>query len=230
MSIFKYVFGNKEKKQRENSTLSVEKQRETKLLEKFNSIYPYFKQFLPISNATSPENLLSDVIQTDKTKVYSAPDLKFVVKNICADLNCFYIYDNELGFEIIQEEELDKLKISKEELHEIALSNYRKLISKKLKAQSNSEAFWFILDGNLEASLILVDEIWDQIEEQVKEDIVVCVPSRDVIIATGKSKTKVIEDFSEKAKEILLNGDHTLSKNWFVRENKEWKIFKEIID
>ena len=152
-----------------------------------------------------------------------------VIRNICDDLNCLYVYDNESGLEIILESELNKLSITKDELHEIAMSNYRQLVSQRLNAQNNGEAFWFILDGNLEAGLVLVDEIWDQVEGHLNEEIVICVPSRDVIIATGKSNENVIADFTEKAKQILTTGDHPLSNNWFIRKDKQWNVFRKII-
>jgi len=148
------------------------------------------------------------------------------IRNHCI----IWVYDNESGLEIIQESELNELSITKDKLHEIALSNYRQLVSQRLNAQNNGEAFWFILDGNLEAGLVLIDEVWDQVEGHLNEEIVICVPSRDVIIATGKSSENVIADFTEKAKQILTTGDHPLSNNWFIRKNKQWNVFGKIID
>ena len=232
MNFLKKLFGTKEMEKESviQPTLTAEQKKEAELLAKFNSIFPYFKQSLPSDDNEITEYLPSDLSEIDNTKVYTLPMGKgFVIRNICDDLNCFYAYDNELGLEIIQETELKELKVSREELHEIAMSNYRQLISKKLNAQNNSEAFWFILDGNLEAGLVLVDEIWDQVEEHLKDDIIICVPSRDVIIATGKSNNLVIEDFSKKATEVYLNGDHPLSKNWFLRVNKKWEVFKAYV-
>ena len=231
MNFLKKLFGTKEtgKEPIIQPTLTAEQNKEAELLAKFNSIFPYFKQLPPSDDNEVTENLPSDLSKTDKAKVYTVPGISLVIKNICDDLNCLYAYDNDSGLEIIQESELKELKISKDELHEIAMSNYRQLIAKKLNAQNNSEAFWFILDGNLEAGLVLVDEIWDQVEEHLKDEIVICVPSRDVIIATGKSNNLVIEDFSKKATEVYLNGDHPLSKNWFLKVNKKWEVFKAYV-
>jgi uncharacterized protein YtpQ (UPF0354 family) len=232
MRFLKKLFSSKEEQIQTNhssdSLLTEQEKKQTELSKKFSSIFPYFKQLL-FDNST-PESLPNDLSNIDKTKTYSVPGLNLIIKNICDDLNCLYVYDTETGLEIIQASELTKLNISKEELHEIAMANFRQLISKRLKVQNNGEYFWFILDGNLEAGLVLVDEIWDQVEGNLKEDIVICVPSRDIIVATGKSNSKVIADFTEKAKQILNGGDHPLSKNWFIRENKTWKVFKRIIN
>lgn len=197
---------------------------------KFKSIFPYLKQLKPSVSTSSAETLPSDTSHFDKNKTYSIPGLSLVIKNISEDLNCLYAYDTEHSLEIIQEKELAALNITREQLHEIAMNNYRDLVNQKLKSQSNGQAFWFILDGNLEAALVLVDEIWDQVEGHLKETVVVCAPSRDVLIATGKSNAAVIFGFTEKAKDILSNGDHPLSNYWHVRENKAWKAFRKIID
>jgi uncharacterized protein YtpQ (UPF0354 family) len=225
MNFLKKLFGTKE----QLPQLTDEQIKEAILAKKFNSIFPYFKQLIESDNNEVTETLPSDLSTADKSKVYSIPEISLVIKNICDDLNCLYAFDNDSGLEIIQESDIEELNISKEELHEIAMANYRQLISTKLNAQNNGEAFWFILDGSLEAGLVLVDEIWDQVEGHLKEEIVMCVPSRDVIIATSKTNETVIADFTEKAKNILTSGDHPLSKNWFVRENKTWKVFKQII-
>jgi hypothetical protein len=232
MSFLKKIFGTKEVDQQpiQKTALSSGQTKDAELSKKFNSIFPYFKQMKPADNREVLEDLPLDLSKVEKTKTYSIQGVSLVTKNVCDDLNCLYAYDNEFGLEIIQESELAKLNITKDELHDIAMANYRQLISKKLNAQNNGEVFWFIIDGNLEAGLVLVDEIWEQVEGHLKEEIVVCVPSRDVIIATGKSNEKVIKEFSEKARKILTTGDHPLSKNWFVRQDKTWKVFKKVID
>lgn len=204
--------------------------RQEELNRKLSSVFPYFKQLSVAANSSKSESLPEDLSIIDQQKSYSVSGLQLIIKNICDDLNCLYAYDTEAGLELIQERELEKLHINRDQLHEIAMANYRQLLKQQLNAQNNGEAFWFILDGNLEAGLVLVDEIWDQVAGFLKEEIVLCVPSRDVIFATGKSNNAAITDFTERARQILTSGDHPLSNNWFIREDKQWRVFRKIID
>lgn len=231
MGFLNKLFGSKDKQEQKSqeSSSTDNENKDSKLDSKLHSIYPYFKQMLPAEENEIVETIPDDLSQVDKRKVYSVPEMNIIIQNVCDDLSYMYVYDNGSGLEILQDSDLMELNISKDELHEIAMANFRQLISQKLNAQNNGEAFWFILDGNLEAGLVLVDEIWDQVEAHLNEEIVICVPSRDVIIATGKSNENIIADFTEKAIDILTNGDHPLSYNWFIRENKEWKVFRGII-
>lgn len=229
MGLINKLFGQKNEKQKhqydgsETAPQDIENENKLKTLK---SIYPYFKQFLPSSGESI--NLPEDFSKIDKSKVYHHPSIKPIIKPICEDLMCMYAIDNDSSYELIQEDKLNELQINKDELHEIAMSNYRQLISKNMKAHGDTNGIMFTVNGNLEASLVLVDEIWDQLENQIGEEIVIAVPSRDVIIATGKSNRPMIDNFSQKAKTILEGGDHTLSKNWFIRKNKKWELFEAI--
>jgi len=231
MGFLNKLFVSKDKQERvsnESGSTEIEKE-DIELNSKLHSIYPYFKQMLPAEENEILDTLPDDLSQLDQQKVYSVPEMNIIIQNVCDDLSYMYVYDNGSGLEILQESDLMKLNISKEELHEIAMANFRQLISQRLNAQNNGETFWFILDGNLEAGLVLVDEIWDQVEAHLNEEIVICVPARDVIIATGKSNENIIADFTEKAINILTSGDHPLSYNWFIRQDKQWKVFREMM-
>lgn len=223
MGIFKNLFGSNsnDKNKSGKSEYSFDIKNRT------DTIYPYFKQILELSQ--NSEELPENLKEIDKTKSYKSDNLKLITKQICADLKLFYVLDNDNGYEFIQEQHLNSVNINSNQLHEIAMHNFQDLISKKMRNQNNDDAIWFFVDGNLEACLMLVDEIWEQVQNFIKDDVVVCVPARDIIFATGANKTKVINDFSEKAKEILNSGDHPLSKNWFIRNENKWEVFKEII-
>lgn len=192
-----------------------------------SKIYPYFKQFLPPTDNSYP--LPNDLSEVDKSKTYDLPDVEFVFTNVCEDLNCLYAVDTGDSFEIILGRHLKEWNIDKEKLHALALENFRSLIAQKMTGQGDTNGIMFIVDGNLEASLVLIDEIWTQLHDQIGEPVVIAVPSRDVIMATGKSNRVMIDRFKESAKIILLTGDYPLSKNLFIRDGETWKVFEKIM-
>lgn len=190
-------------------------------------IFPYFKQFLPPAAVTYP--LPDDLSKTDKTKTYDVPEANIVFSNVCEDLNCLYAIDTEDVLEIIQGRHLGEWNINKDRLHTLALENFRSLIVQKMATQGDANGIMFIVDGNLEAGLVLIDEIWTQLQEQIGEEVVITVPSRDVIMATGKSNRTMIDKFKENSKQILLTGGHPLSKNLFIRKDEQWSFFEKIL-
>lgn len=145
-------------------------------------------------------------------------------------MNCLYAIDTGTNFEIIQQSHLEEWKIDHQKVHDIAIENFRALLTEKLTARGDTNGIMFIIDGNLEAGLVLIDEIWDQFEEQVGEKIVITIPARNVIMATGKSNRAMIDQFKENSKRVLLEGDHPLSKYIFIRENSRWVRFEDILN
>mgnify|MGYP002778175872 CR=1 FL=1 len=192
-----------------------------------NKIFPYFKQFLAPSVTT--DALPNDFTKLDNKKTYDIPQAKIVFLNICEDLNCLYAVDMGNSFDIIQERHLADWNIDQDTLHLKAIENFRSLMVQKMTAKGDTNGIMFIIDGNLEAGLVLIEEIWTQLEEQIGEPIVITVPSRDVIMATGRSNRTMIDTFKANSKEILLNGNHPLSKNMFIRESGQWRLFERIL-
>ncbi len=189
-------------------------------------IYPYFKQFLPSTKEAVP--LPEDLKKVKYDETYNLPKTSLIFKNICEDLNCLYVFDAGDSFEIIQGSHLETWAIEQDKLHDQAIENFRTLLTQKLSARGDTSGIMFIIDGNLEAGLVLIDEIWEQYEEQVGEKIVITVPSRDVIMATGMSNRPMIDQFKQNSKQILLEGNYPLSKNLFIREKSGWNLFERI--
>ncbi|MCE3228777.1 MAG: hypothetical protein K0S32_3328 [Bacteroidetes bacterium] len=191
-----------------------------------STIYPYFKQFLHSHGNAEP--LPDDFSNIDKSKTYEASSFRPVIRNVSEDLNCLYAFDTHYGYDIILESTLKEMNMTKEQLHEIAMENFRKLLQTNMKIMGDKNALMITVNGNLEAGMVLVDEIWDQLEEIVGEEVVIAVPSRDVIVATGKSNREMIDNFRAKGRHILATASHPISKNFFVRNNKKWELLEEI--
>jgi uncharacterized protein YtpQ (UPF0354 family) len=227
MGFLKKIFRNRETHSNHISSPSIALKEPTFLQIK-SKIYPYFKQIVQSTDNTIP--FPEDMSQVDLESTYEAPGVQLVIHNICEDLNCLYAVDNGNDLELIQNRHLATWEIDEQELREIAISNFRTLIMTNMRAEGDTNGIMFIIDGNLEAGLVLIDEIWEQLEDQIGESVVITVPSRDVIIATGKSNLAMINTLTENSKNTLRTADHPLAKNWFIRENNKWKFFKKIMD
>lgn len=154
------------------------------------------------------------------------PDNKSMVfSDINEELHCFYAIRNRFGFEVINLRHLAQWDFDQQQLHDRAMKNFRKLILTDLNVYGDSSGIMFKLDGNLEAGLMLIDEIWEQIEQQLGERVVIAVPSRGVVVATGESDFTTIATLDTLVQGIYNEGGYPLSRKWFVREEGKWMIF-----
>ena len=85
----------------------------------------------------------------------------------------------------------------------------------------------FVVDQNLESSLLLVDLLWDQVEQQLPGETVAAVPTRDVILVTGTEVSGGIESLERAIDRTWKNSEQRLqlTRSLLVRRDKSWHIF-----
>src|ERR1041385_1750342 len=78
--------------------------------------------------------------------------------------------------------------------------------------------------GNYEASLLLLDEIWDRRQFKVSGDIVVALPTRDVLLVTGSQNPAGIVKLREVAAQLTSQSPYHLTSDLFVRRGGGFKL------
>lgn len=96
---------------------------------------------------------------------------------------------------------------------------------KELRLQEVEQGiFGLFLEGNFEASLILFDELWDELlKSYVSGDYAVAIPSRDVLVFCDSESKSSIEELKLVIERVWDGGDHLLINKILVRKAGEWK-------
>lgn len=87
-----------------------------------------------------------------------------------------------------------------------------------------------ILDGDLEASLLLTDHLWAQLAPQIPGDLIAAVPSRDVLTVSGTGVADG-EALLRSAVEQVWSNPRTnpkllLTRSLLVRQDSSWQLFE----
>lgn len=140
------------------------------------------------------------------------------------DLVILYGRDTGPIYEIIAQRKLREWQISREELHEIAVENLSGT-EKEIRMHKGDNFYFVTCDGDLEASLILHNGIWDNIAEQVGGDVVASAPARNTLLLSGTKKIE-ISSLKKKTCECLENAHRPLSLKLFLRMGNSWKEYE----
>ena len=76
--------------------------------------------------------------------------------------------------------------------------------------------------GNYEASLLLVDELWEQLAPHLQGDPVVAVPTRDVVALVGSEDLEPLAAIRAAAGRIYDQGSYPVWPNLLVRREGRW--------
>ena len=167
-----------------------------------------------------------DIVPMIKDSVYLEQwGERLVREHLAGDIWVVYGLDLPTSMKTIGESVLQELGLKPHELRPLACENLRRILP---EIQHHGTRPWYLITagGDYVASILLLDEIWENWEESIDGDIVVAVPSRDVLLVTGSRSKEGLQAVRQKARHIEQTGDHVISQTLLRRTAGKWKVFE----
>ncbi len=152
------------------------------------------------------------------------PQNMAVHEHLCGDLWIVYAEDLPESISSLNAERLKLAGVSDSELKEVAKTNLTRILP---AAERHGDGPWYLLvaGGDYSASLLLFDEMWNDLESSVAGKIVAVVPARDLVLYTGSDSPEGVAVIRERAKDIVASGDHVISETLIMRTAGKWEVF-----
>lgn len=139
----------------------------------------------------------------------------------------FVIKRGEDCYELLKDNMLPE-DINIEELYQKACEN---LVRDVEFVISNTwyGAFGIVADGVHEASSLCFSRIWNLCAEKLEDDLVITVPSKDMVMFAPAGKQEVVKTMLEQTKEAYDRAKEPLSRQILVyrRREKELKAYED---
>jgi uncharacterized protein YtpQ (UPF0354 family) len=153
------------------------------------------------------------------------PDLQ-VFEDFNDELVIVYAEDTPNSMRYFGPADLEKAGIKRDQLRGLAVDNLLRILP-KIERQDGELFSMVTAGGNYEASLLLVEDIWSGGNFKVEGDIVVAVPSRDLLLVTGSRNAAGIARLREIAQEVIGEGSYTLTDALFVYRNGKFQRLRD---
>lgn len=138
-----------------------------------------------------------------------------------------YALDRGDHFELVARKHCEAAHTAPEELRPLAISNLRRVLP-AIERQGAGPAYMLVAGGNLESSLLLLDDLWEGQASAVSGRLVAAVPARDVLLFTGSASPEGISAIHSSIERLCASSpDHTLSNMLYQRSDSGWERFEE---
>lgn len=153
-----------------------------------------------------------------------------VLRSYVEPLLLSYVVDAGNYFELVQERHLEQDGLDDQTLHRIGLKNLAQLVGQRpTRVHPYRDIFAVTMGGDFEASLLLLDPLWDQHFRQfVRGDYAAVVPARDVLAFCDASSTAGLDELRQVVQRVFPGGDHVLSDRLYVRRSGSWSLLARI--
>jgi uncharacterized protein YtpQ (UPF0354 family) len=141
------------------------------------------------------------------------------------ELFVFYVQDTPTSMRYLHEDELTAVGFNAEVRRAKALENLRSQLP-EVSLRGGNGIYMLTAGGIYEASLLLSDRIWTNENLRVHGELIVAVPSRDLVVITGSEDAENLKKVREIVKETSAAGSYLISERLFVRREGGWVIFE----
>lgn len=148
-----------------------------------------------------------------------------VYENYNEELIIVFGEDTENSIEYFSLERFAELNINKDTLLEISVKNLQRILPEIEKNNENS-LYRLVTGGDIESSLILLPNLWSKQNFDIKGDIVVSIPNKDVIFITGSENITELKKMREITEESYNTGIRSVSAYLFKFNGNKFERFK----
>lgn len=149
-----------------------------------------------------------------------------VYEDFSPDLIVLYAEDSPKNIRYLVTKDLEVAKIDRAELRKLACENLSRLLP-KIKHHGTNGLYMLTAGGDYEASLLLLDSVWNGGQMDVTGDLVVAIPTRDLLLATGSRNPQGIEKMKQMADEAFGRFAYRLTRKLLVYRNGSFSEFNE---
>jgi len=135
-----------------------------------------------------------------------------------------YLVDEGEFFSYVQGRDLREAQVGEDQMHVQAVANLARFAEGKLRIQRSGSVWALFLDGNLEASLMMLEDLWDSSLLEYASAPVVAVPARDVLAFCDLSSAEGISELRALVDRVWPGGDHLLSRELYRRSDGNWRV------
>jgi uncharacterized protein YtpQ (UPF0354 family) len=171
--------------------------------------------------------LKPEVFDDDAEAIELSDDDSPVLRPFVPPLLVSYLVDTGEQYSYVQSRHLREDGLDAAALHAIGLDNLSHLSSTTTVRRAGS-AFAVVMGGGFEASLMLLDWIWDdEFRQYVKGDYAVAVPARDILAFCDASSSTGVHELRQIVQRVYDDGDHLLTKQLYVRRHGLWSTLPD---
>jgi uncharacterized protein YtpQ (UPF0354 family) len=159
--------------------------------------------------------------------VTEIPEL--VIEDFTPDLVVLYAEDSPENIRYLTRDALKETKIDAAKLRRLACDNLQRLLPEI--ELDGADGFYVVrAGGSYEASLVLLDSIWNEKRMPVKGEYVVAIPTRGLLIVTGSDDLLGIAKVQNLVDAAWNEGAYRLTRKLFLLRDGALEEFKSIVD
>ena len=137
-----------------------------------------------------------------------------------------YAEDGENGIAYFTSDRFKESGLNKDSLFILAAKNLDSVLP-KIEILGDNGYYMITAGGNYEASLILLTDIWTKENIQVNGDIIITIPTRDLLLVTGSKDHDAIKKMKLVAKEAWETGPYQLIPDLFYWNGKKFELYNK---
>ena len=192
----------------------------------------YIKSSLETYNP-KPEFSIDQVVPVIKTQSYidellritSQDEVNTLYERYNFELFIFYARDLENSISYITKDDAAKFNLEVSNIRELSIDNLLNRVS--IERHGANGYYMITAGGDYEAGLILAKSIWTEENFKVDGNIVIGVPSRDVLLITGSNNESGIETMKNKTDEIFNTSSYVISNSLFILSDGKFRLWNK---
>jgi uncharacterized protein YtpQ (UPF0354 family) len=153
-----------------------------------------------------------------------------IIRDLGNGLLVTYVVDTGTQFEYVQRRHLTGEACGDNELHTSSIANLERMATGSLQIAThpNGEMFAALMGGNFEASLILLDSLWEKsFRHLVSGQYVAAIPARDLLAFCDAASAVGLQELRTVCDTARASGaDHPISDQLYCRVGNQWQVFK----
>lgn len=142
-----------------------------------------------------------------------------------SELQVFFAEDSEHNIRYLNQENIDSLSVSKEDLYELSCKNLKRMLEKNIEISGSDGIYMLSAGGNYETSLMLFSSLWRGNFLEVMGRTVISIPTRDLLLVTGSEDEEGIARIRHVAEQAMDDTPYAITPVLFVWGDGKFDVF-----